>query len=459
MRALRRYLLLLACAGAPAAGQEDASAAALEALLAAPSERIDLFAGALLLGAQTGRAAALPQDYLLRLAKSAGQAIAAGDASPAACLAAAADTVFRSEGFRAATEDAPVESLVLAQVVTQKRGPPVAIAVLVLAALRDAPSPAQVLCADGRYFVRVGSAAQERLLDVAQGRVAAALDPAFGGARLDGAAPLTTRQILGHYALCLGRAAERERRDALADRMLKIAWHLAPQQPELYVLEGRRALARWELAKAERCFARALKLDPAQRDGQTGAAEIYVRQRRLAEAAAALEKVFADNRDELGALRVRGELFIAKGDYRAAQDLLERLAKWKPQEARVWSDLVLAHIGRNNKVGARAALAQAEALEPDSAETQYAAGEAYANEQDLDRAFAAFQKAIAANARFAPAYLRRGAVYEAWNVPGTALRDYRACLDLLELPRDHPLARDIAARIEKLRGELTPDGR
>ncbi len=444
--------------GLPLRGQDAAGTAALKALLDAPSERIDLYAGVLLLGAQAGRAVPPHLDYLLRLTKAAGDAIAAGDGSHAACLAAAADVVFGDEGFRTAREDLPLDALTLPQVIEQKRGPPIAIVVLVLAALRDAPAAAQVACAAGRYFVRMGPAGQERILDVAGGRVAGPGDPLLRGARLEGAPALSTRQILGHYALCLGRAAQRERRDALAGRFLKIAWHLAPQNPELYVVEGRRALVRWELAKAERCFVRALRLDPVLRDGHVGMAEILVRQRRLNEAASALEKAFAADRDDPDALRVRGELFLAKGDFRAAQDLFERLTQWRPQDPRAWSGLALAHIGRNNRAGARAALAQAEALAPAGVETQYAAGEIHAHEQDLDRAFTAFRKTIEVNARFAPGYLRRGAIYEVWNVPGAALRDYRTCLELLELPREHPFARDIGARIEKLRADLGAGG-
>lgn len=458
MRIPVRFLLAAAALGVAVRGQDEPGAAALKALLDAPSERIDLYAGVLLLGAQIGRTVPPPPDYLLRLTKTAGQAIAAGDASHAACLGAAADTVFRAEGFRSLDEDAPVESLALPQVIAHKRGPPIALVVLVLAALRDAPFPAHVLVADGRYFVRTGPAGQERFLDVARGAIAAALDPGVGALHLESVPALTTRQILGHYALCLGRAAQREGRDALTDRFLKIAWRLAPQNPDLYVVEGRRALAHWELAKAERCFTRTLRLDAGVRDGHVGMAEIYVRQRRLNEATAALEKAFAGAREDAEALRVRGELFIARGDYRAAQDLFERLAKWKGQDARVWSDLALAHIGRNSKAGARAALEQALALAPDTPETRFAAGELAALEEDLSRAFAAFQKAIELNPRFAPAYLRRGAVYEAWNVPGAALRDYRTCLELLELPREHQLARDITARIEKLRAGLEAEG-
>ncbi|HNR98942.1 MAG TPA: tetratricopeptide repeat protein [Planctomycetota bacterium] len=454
-----RFIAVAAVAlGLPLRGQEAPGTAALKALLDAPSERIDLYAGVLLLGAQAGRAVPPHLDYLLRLTKAAGESIAAGDGSHAACLAAAAGVVFGAEGFRADHEDLSLEALTLPRAIEQKRGPPIMIVVLVLAALRDAPAAAQVICAGGRYFVRMGPAGQERFLDVESGRVAAPGDPLLRGARLEGAPALSTRQILGHYALCLGRAAQRERRDALAGRFLKIAWHLAPQNPELYVVEGRRALLRWELAKAERCFVRALRLDPVLRDGHVGMAEIFVRQRRLNEAASALEKAFAADREDPEALRVRGELFLAKGDFRAAQDLFERFAQWKPQDPRAWSGLALAHIGRNNRAGARAALAQAEARAPAGVETQFAAGEILAHEQDLDRAFTAFRKTIEANARFAPGYLRRGAIYEAWNVPGAALRDYRMCLELLELPREHPFARDIAARIAKLRADLGAEG-
>jgi len=357
-----RFIAVAAVAlGLPLRGQEAPGTAALKALLDAPSERIDLYAGVLLLGAQAGRAVPPHLDYLLRLTKAAGESIAAGDGSHAACLAAAAGVVFGAEGFRADHEDLSLEALTLPRAIEQKRGPPIMIVVLVLAALRYAPAAAQVICAGGRYFVRMGPAGQERFLDVESGRVAAPGDPLLRGARLEGAPALSTRQILGHYALCLGRAAQRERRDALAGRFLKIAWHLAPQNPELYVVEGRRALLRWELAKAERCFVRALRLDPVLRDGHVGMAEIFVRQRRLNEAASALEKAFAADREDPEALRVRGELFLAKGDFRAAQDLFERFAQWKPQDPRAWSGLALAHIGRNNRAGARAALAQAEA--------------------------------------------------------------------------------------------------
>ena len=178
-------------------------------------------------------------------------------------------------------------------------------------------------------------------------------------AGLAGRPALTKRQVLGRYALLLGKAARRGKAPGVARRFLQVAWHLAPQLPELYVELGRCALGEWELARAERCFARASALDPASDEARLGRAEILLRRGRIDGARAAIEGVLAADAEDFDALVLRGEVFLARQDYRSAQDTFLVLTRQRPASSRPWRGLGLAYLGRGDRNNAARCIATA----------------------------------------------------------------------------------------------------
>ena len=432
---------------------------ALRMLLWSPSQKTDPVRGAFSLERLVGPTPVTTpyEEYLLGLTRAVADQAVWTPQEPATYLAAAAHIVLHRETFQVVTDPMPAASMRFSQVLQSRKGPEIALALLLWTALRDAPFPATVIVLDDSFYLRLGPPGAEQYLHAVSGRTVPATDHPMWGLRIANAVQLSSRTLVGRYALAMGTAALADGEEEHAATLLRVAWHLAPQTPALYAAQGRLALARWELTRARRCFERALVLDPSAIGALAGKAQMFTRQFRLPEALPRLDRALAADRNNIDVLLVRGEYFLANQDYRAAQDQFQSLVALAPRHALAWSGLALARLGRKDRAAARVAIDQALSLAPGTPEPHYANGEFFFMEQDLDQAFTAYRNAIERNARFAPAYRRRAAIYETWSIPGAALRDYRAFLDILELPPNHALHREISRQMDALRVGLDTD--
>jgi len=432
--------------GASRVEQPQDGGTLLKDLLALPSNRFDPYRAALLLGGPDKASAEL-LSYLADLSASVARRTDIHD--PRGYLAEAVSVVFGREGFRLAASDLPEEKLFFHKVLQEREGPEVALALVLHAALSSVAFPVRVFFGNAGYELVSGPSGGLYRLSVRTGRVAPLVSDKNDS--LPGYSVLSRRQLVGRYAVVIGRAARREGDKAGAQKLLRIAWHLAPQQADLYAELGMLALGEWELARAERLFKRALGLDPTLRTALVGRADLLVREGRLQAAEAALNRIFSSDRNDFKGNLIRGELFLEREEYAAAYDQFRRLTARKPQSARAWVGLGLAALGRRDRPGARAALETAERLASSSPEALCALGRWWA-EEDPEKALTYFREAIRANSKYAPAYYYRGLLYEERGLAQAALEDYRAYVSLVP---DHPRSTELQGRIENLRKELS----
>lgn len=436
----------------------------LDLLLESPSSRIPLYKSLFVIG-RAVEATAKRAEYLAyidRLAIQLGNETS--QKNPEIYFRDAIRLLFRVEGFSRGEAALPLAKLLFHQVLENKKGPPIAMAVLMKAILRNLPFPTEIIRINQMYLLRVqihdGQKKKVYCLTVPGYEVIKPNSGNIDAYKLQTAPALTNRQILGHYLLMLGRAAIHDRPGALAHQLLRQAWHFSPQTPEIYISLGYLALMDRRLVHAERCYTRAIRLSPESRllDARLGLAEVYVKQHRLQDAEAELDRILASQADHFHALLLRAEYFLAlpDPDNQAAQDILENLlgrhgSASVNSRMRLFYSLGLAHLGRKDVINATRYINMALQIAPDACEVHYAQGEL---ETDREAAILAYGRAIKANDRFAPAYLKRGALHDDRNRTLRALEDYKRFMELL--PR-HPLGNSINARIAKLKADLNTE--
>jgi tetratricopeptide (TPR) repeat protein len=428
----------------------------LDRILEEPSSRLDLYRSVFLVADAVDPVENTADyvAYLNRLAIMVGQVVYLQN--PVSYLREAVRIIDEKEKFEI-SRDFSFDDLLFQNILVNRKGPDIAIGIIMLAALRNVPYSSDIVMYDGKYFIRSGPVDDARFLDIETRRVVGSAAGTLEDIRLQAAPVLTKRVLLGHYIFALGRQARREGMKKRAHTLLQYAWHLAPQMPAVFMEVGRLALDRWELTRAERCFLRAVRLDPVENllYARVGLADVYVRQHRFSEANDALKKAFLLENDDFYALLVRGEYFLNQQspDYRAAQDVFESLLGRQDTvsdrlKVRLLCNLALTALGRKNRVKGKQYLEMVEKSSSNYAFFYYTRGML---EEDLHRAVVDYRKALAINERFAPACLKRGAIYEKLNLPEAAIRHYRMFIDVLP---QHPLFEEVTKRIEELKADL-----
>jgi len=434
------------------ASGSGSSAEEFEAVLNLPSSRVDLYRAALLLAAGDGKSR-LAEDlaYLDGLAASVFERTRPQD--PEAYLKDAVDVVFGQEGFKRLDPPYTLCDLYFHRVLETRKGPDLALVLVLRAALRNVAFPVSVSREADDYFLYSGPPGGRYRVKVSTGELEVApgtIIDGSGAVSVQSSDELTARGLLGRYSLLLGRAARREGKTREAVRFLRWSWHLAPRRADLYAELGFIALGKWRLARADRCFLRAQRLDASLLSALTGRAEVFVRRGQLGGAWSELQKVFALDHGNFAALMVQGEIFLAQQEYKAALDQFLRLTRRKPESAEAWADLALAYLGSGDRTGAERCIETALKLDPRCAVAYCARGQLL-HKSEPELALAAYRKALECNPRYAPAYYWRGTFYQSRNLAEAAIKDYRAFLDIVS---DHPWAGEINRRIELLRADL-----
>ncbi len=432
----------------------------LQTVLEVPSSQMDLYKAFFMVCDTIEPVEKIPGylSDLNQLAISVGESVDPED--PASYLRELARILYEQKKFAVGGEGLLFRDLLFHHVLVNKRGPEVALGVVMLAGLRNIPNASALVVYEGRYFVRSGPAGGESFLDIQSGKVMAASGGALVDLRLQAAPVLTKRQVLGHYLYQLAKKARKEGLRRQAEQLLKNAWHLAPQLAGIYMETGRIALEKWDLTRAERCFDRAIVLDSegGLLPARVGLADVYVRQQRFSDARVALENALVLDNDDFYALLVRGEYFLMQEhpDYRAAQDVFESLlgrqsAVSDRLAVRLLCRLALTCLGRKDTVNGKRYLEKAQQRNTNFALFYYTR----AHFKEDMQALGDYIDAVKINPNFAPAYLKRAVIYENLNMLVGAIEYYRKFIELLP---QHSLGAQVKKRIETLRAELGSDG-
>ena len=167
----------------------------------------------------------------------------------------------------------------------------------------------------------------------------------------------------------------------LAERKLREAMRLQPQEPNAMAALARLQVEQGRLAEAEGTFHQALRIEPANRSALGGLLALYQRQDRNADVQAMIAALSPAQRDALGAtlnalqagmMRNKADRLLAQGQIETAMALFAQAVATEPNDP--WLRLPLARLyaRQGNKAQGQALFDELLSRHPDDAATLYA---------------------------------------------------------------------------------------
>lgn len=251
-------------------------------------------------------------------------------------------------------------------------------------------------------------------------------------------------------------------REALALRPDEVDWHkgAAVVQERARLLDG--AIASWrrviELARDQRelrreararivnlwllqgrlpamveSLERAFRATPPDLEAGRDLAEAYARMHREPEAEAILRALIASDAADVPSLVALERVRARGGDLDGAIEVLRRLARVDPRNAREWYQRIAQHaLALHRDDEAIDAAAHAVQLNPDDAQGHLRLGELYRARGDTAPAVASLRRALALNDRLFPTYFQLADLHLGRNEPREAVDLYRRVIRLAQ---------------------------
>ena len=204
-----------------------------------------------------------------------------------------------------------------------------------------------------------------------------------------------------------------ERKPAAAVERVAARLREEPLRPDLLLLAGRTAAAIGDTAAAEQHVRKAVEADPSLLAGYVMLGQMYVSQKRLAEAKKEFESVATRQTRPIAALTMLGVLAEMQGDAAGAQRQYERVIGLDPKAAIAANNLayIYADRGENLDVALHLARTAVEVM-PESPQAQDTLGWVYYKKQTPELAVQAFEQTIKLDPKNSTYHYHLGLAYK-----------------------------------------------